>query len=266
MAYKLEGLQKEIWEKKYKAQSDNTIEDTWRRVAKAISSVENDKAIWEKKFYDLLYDFKFIPGGRITAGANTPNNYLLNCAVLPVEDSVDGIYEAIKKAAVMAKCNYGVGFDFSSLRPKNDSVSKGGQASGPVSFMRVFDSSGAIIETGGNRRAAQIAVLRVDHPDIFEFIEAKRQEGVLTQFNISVGITQKFLDAAKADEDFDLVFKGKVYQTVKAREIWKKLVVSAWNYNDPGLLMIDEVNKFNNGSYMYEIGATNPCGNCFASR
>lgn len=673
MAYKLEGLQKEIWEKKYKYEKDNTIEDTWRRVAKAISSVETDKESWETKFYDLLYDFKFIPGGRITAGANTPNNYLLNCAVIPIEDSVDGIYEAIKKAAVMAKCNYGVGFDFSSLRPKNDVVSKGGQASGPVSFMRVFDSSGAIIETGGcfsgdtkintdkglipikdlvggkearvlthkgfknitarfnngeqelyevvtrtgysvkatanhkfkmfsadgelkdillkdlvvgdripilsnpnleigqvntfktsfyydklpgcttlnedvrlpkymtedlayflgfmygngsmyadklislsvsnrypevvsklqriskelfdleaivkdgdgacknvfiyssylveylrlnglskqkaldikvpeclftetktniasfiagyfdadghnpkiktyktitsiskeflndiqtlllqlgvfcsvvlyreaignwkplykltvpggvigerfynalcdysyrlklnrisntssmfiyrkftpnslgvrdkhyrgicrgefpfsitsmsrieaasdlpvlenlsfvaedeimsitklgvectydlevedlhilsgngiytsnSRRAAQIAVLRVDHPDIFEFIEAKRQEGVLTQFNISVGITQKFLDAVKADEDFDLVFKGKVYQTVKAREIWKKLVVSAWNYNDPGLLMIDEVNKFNNGSYMYEIGATNPC-------
>lgn len=258
MAYKLEGLQKEIWEKKYKFESDKTIEDTWKRVSKAIASVENNKEEWEEKFYNLLYDFKFFPGGRITAGAGSKNNYLLNCAVLPVEDSVDGIYEAIKKAAVMAKCNYGVGFDFSTLRPKNDDVSKGGVASGPVSFMRVFDSSGAIIETGGNRRAAQIAVLRVDHPDIFEFIEAKRQEGVLTQFNISVGITQKFLDAVKADANFDLVFNGKVYKTVKATDIWKKLVVSAWNYNDPGLLMIDEVNKYNNGSYMYEIGATNP--------
>lgn len=253
------GLAKEIWNKKYKYETDKTIEDTWDRVANAISTV--DSTVTPTTFYNILEDFKFIPGGRITAGAGTKHNYLLNCAVLPVEDSIEGIYESIKKAAVLAKCQYGSGFDFSDIRPKDSKVTKGGSASGPVSFMRVFDSSGAIIETGGNRRGAAIAVLRVDHPDIFEFIDAKRQEGVLTQFNISVGLTQKFLDAVKAEGDFDLVFQGKVHRTVKARDIWKKLVESAYNFNDPGILMLDEVNKYNNGWYLYDIAATNPCGN-----
>lgn len=257
---KLEGLQKEIWEKKYKYKSDTTIEDTWRRVAKAIASVEIDKEKWEKEFYALLEDFKFIPGGRITHGAGTPQNYLLNCAALGIEDSIEDIYETVKKAAVLAKSSYGVGFDFSTLRPRSTEVSKGGVASGPISFMKVFDSSGAVIETGGNRRAAQIGVLRVDHPDIFEFIDAKRQEGVLTQFNISVGITNEFLDAVRGDKDFDLRFKGKVYKTVKAKDIWSKLVTSAYNFNDPGILNLDEVNKYNNGWYLYEIACTNPCG------
>lgn len=259
---KLEGLQKEIWEKKYRYDGEPNIEATWRRVAKAVASVEeSDREHWEEAFYQIQNDFKFIPGGRITAGAGTKNNYLLNCCVIGIEnDSIDGIYEAIKKCAVLAKSNYGTGIDFSTVRPKNSLVSKGGTASGPVSFMKVFDSSGAIIETGGGRRAAAIGVLRVDHPDIFEFIAAKREQGVLTQFNISVGITQKFLDAVRDDSDFDLVFNGKVYQTVKAKDIWKKLTESAWLYNDPGLLFIDEVNKYNNGWYLYDIGSTNPCG------
>lgn len=256
--YQLEGLQKEIFEKKYRNGDTETIQGMWHRVAKAVASIEIDSKAWAEEFDALLSDFKFIPGGRVSAGAGTKNNYLLNCAVLPVEDSIDGIYEAIKKAAVLAKCNYGVGFDFSTIRPHNDGVSRGGTASGPVSFMRVFDTSGAIIETGGGRRAAAIGVLRVDHPDIFEFIEAKRETGVLTQFNISVGITQPFLEAVKADSTFDLTFGGKVYRTVKAKEIWAKLVSSAYNFNDPGLLMIDEVNKYNNGYYLYEIGTTNP--------
>jgi len=260
MSYELNGMAADIWAKKYKADSDTTIEDMWRRTAKAMSSVEQDKEYWENEFYQLQYDFKFIPGGRINAGAGTLNNYLLNCAVLPVEDSIDGIYEAIKRSAVMAKCNYGIGFDFSSLRPKGDIVSKGGVSSGPVSFMRVFDTSGAIIETGGGRRAAAIGILRVDHPDILEFIDAKRQEGVLTQFNISVGITDEFINAVKNNEDFDLSFKGKVYKTVKAKEIWDKLVKSGYNYNDPGIFYIDQVNKCNNGYYLYDIAASNPCG------
>lgn len=266
MSYKLEGLAKEIFKKKYKQPEDHTIEDMWHRVANAIGAIEIENSkdgydkSWSKKFYDILSDFKFIPGGRINAGAGTKNNFLLNCAALPVEDSIDGIYEAIKKAAVLAKCQYGSGFSFSSIRPKDDDVSRGGCASGPVSFMKVFDASGAIIETGGNRRAAAIGVLRVDHPDIFEFIEAKRQEGVLTQFNISVALTYAFLEAVKADANFDLVFKGKVYRTVKAKDIWKKLASSGYNFNDPGILMIDEVNKYNNGYYIYDIETTNPCG------
>ncbi len=261
MAYKLEGLAEEIFKKKYKDNSDKNVEDMWKRVAQAVSSVDK-RAGFDvyRAFLNLLDDFKFIPGGRISAGAGTKNNFLLNCAVLPVEDSIEGIYEAIKQAAVLAKCNYGVGSDFSTIRPADDSVSRGGSASGPVSFMRVFDTSGAIIETGGGRRAAAIGVLRVDHPNIFEFIDAKRQEGVLTQFNISVGITRKFLEAVKADDEFDLTFKGRVYRTVKAKDIWRKLIESGFHYNDPGLLMLDEVNKFNNGYYLYEIACTNPCG------
>lgn len=257
---KLEGLQKEIWEKKYKYKDDNTIEDTWKRVANAIASVEKDKEHWEEAFYNLLYDFKFIPGGRITAGAGTPHNYLLNCASQPVEDSLEGIYETVKRAAVLAKSNYGCGFNFSTLRPKNSGLSKGGTASGPVSFMRVFDTSGSVIETGGGRRAASIAILRVDHPDILEFIEAKRNEGTLTQFNISVGITDKFLKAVKDDTDFDLVFDGKVVQTIKAKSIWDKLIHSGYNYNDPGIFNLDEVARYNNGWYYQTLDSVNPCG------
>lgn len=260
MSYKIEGLAEEIWKKKYKYKNDNTIEDTWRRVAKSIASVEKDKDHWENEFYNILYDFKFIPGGRVTNGAGTENNYLLNCAVLEVKDSIEDIYETVKKAAVLAKCNYGVGFNFSSIRPKNSDLSKGGVASGPVSFMKIFDTSGSVIETGGGRRAAAISVLNVDHPDILEFIDAKRQEGVLTQFNISVGITQEFLDAVKSDSNFDLKFNGKVYKTVKAKTIWNKLVESGYNYNDPGMFFLDEVNKYNNGYYLYDINSSNPCG------
>lgn len=260
MAVQLEGLQKEIWEKKYKYKDDNSIEDTWGRVAKAIASVEKDKEVWEEKFYNLLYDFKFIPGGRITAGAGTPHNFLLNCATQNVEDSLESIYETVKRAAVLAKSNYGCGFNFSKLRPKNAGLSRGGTASGPVSFMRVFDTSGSVIETGGGRRAASIGILRVDHPDILEFIEAKRQEGVLTQFNISVGITNKFLAAVKSNSDFDLVFNGKVVETVKARTIWDKLVNSGYMYNDPGIFNLDEVAKYNNGWYYQELDCVNPCG------
>lgn len=256
----LKGLSEEIWKKKYKHETDNNIQDTWMRVATAVASVESDPEVWRQEFYNLLEGFKFIPGGRITAGAGTLNNYLLNCAVLPVGDSIDDIYETIKQSAKLAKSNYGVGFCFSDIRPKDDVLSKGGTASGPVSFMKVFDASGSVIQTGGARRAAQIGILRVDHPDIFEFIDAKRQPGVLTQFNISVGITKKFINAVKTDSLFDLVFRGKVYKTVKAKEIWNKLIYSGYHYNDPGIFFIDEVNEFNNGYYMYDIAATNPCG------
>jgi len=258
----LKGLAKQVYESKYKYETDEGIVDTWSRVAFSIASAERDdlKDIWSHRFFNMLDKFKVLPGGRITAGAGTKHPFLLNCCVEPITDSIEGIYEAIKRAAVLAKSNYGTGFDFSVLRPKNAPLSVGGIASGPVSFMRIFDTSGSVIETGGGRRAASIGVLRVDHPDIFEFIDAKRQEGVLTQFNISVGITNKFMHAVEADLPFDLVWKGNVYETVRARDIYNKLVHSGFMYNDPGLLFIDEVNKYNNGSYMYSIAATNPCG------
>lgn len=260
MSYILDGIAKEIWEKKYRYENENTVEDTWKRVAKAIASVETDQEYWEQTFYELLYDFKFIPGGRITAAAGTKNNYLNNCKTLPIEDSIDNIYETIKKAAISAKCNFGIGINFSPIRPKNSEVSKGGIASGPVSFMKVFDTSGAIIETGGGRRAAALGILNDNHPDIFDFIEAKRQENVLTQFNISVGIHDKFLKAVKEDGMWDLHWNNKVYKTVKAKEVWDLIVKSAYMYNDPGLFFIDKVNEYNNGWYLYDITCANACG------
>lgn len=261
MAYKLEGLAVDIFNGKYREENDHTVEGMWRRVANAIAIVEKpeDRVKWADIFYELLMDFGFIPGGRISAGAGTNNNFLLNCAVLPIGDSIDEIYEAVKKAAVLAKCQYGSGFSFSAIRPKDAKVSKGGSATGPVSFIKVFDASGAVIETGGGRRAAAMAVLRVDHPNIVDFIMAKREKDVLTQFNISVGITFKFLQAVKDNADFDLVFEGKVYETVNAKELWDKICMSGYLYNDPGILMIDQVNKYNNGYYLYLIEATNPC-------
>lgn len=258
----LVGLQKEIWEKKYKHKTDETIEDTWQRVAKAIASVEQDKEYWEEQFYNILEDFKFIPGGRITNGAGTDNNYLLNCSVIPIYDSIAGeqsIARTAEIAAQMAKCNYGVGIDFSPIRPKNSDITVGGKASGVVSFMKVFDTWCSVIQDGGGRRAALIGILRVDHPDILEFISCKREQGVLTQFNISVGLTEKFTEAVKADTDFNLEFNGKIYQTVKAKEIWDKLVKSGYEWNDPGYFVLDKVNKYNNGYYLYDIACSNPC-------
>ncbi len=256
------GIAQQVYESKYKAEDDTCIEDTWFRVASAIAEVEGGEfqKSWIRAYYRMLENFKTLPGGRITAGAGTKHPFLLNCCVEPITDSIEGIYDAVKRAAVLAKSNYGTGFDFSSLRPKNAGLSVGGVASGPVSFMRIFDTSGSVIETGGGRRAASIGVLRVDHPDIFEFIDAKRQEGVLTQFNISVAITDKFMAAVQSDGNFDLVFEGEIYQTVRAKDIWDKLIESGFMYNDPGILFIDEVNRTNNGHYMYSIAATNPCG------
>lgn len=262
----LSGIQKEIWQKKYQYKDhDLDIRDSWKRTAKAIASVEDASVrdAWEEEFFNVLDDFKFIPGGRILAGAGTKNNYLLNCAVIPIHDSIAGensIARAAERAAYMAKCNYGVGLDFSPLRPRTAEVSVGGTASGVVSFMKVFDTWCSVIQDGGGRRAALIGVLRVDHPDILDFIDAKREEGVLTQFNISVGVTEKFLNAVKNNDDFDLVFEGKIYKTVKAKEIWDKIIYSGYNFNDPGLLFIDEINKYNNGWYMYDVAASNPCG------
>lgn len=260
MSYTLEGISQEIWDKKYRYNNEKNIEETWKRVAKAIASKEIDTSKWGKIFYDLLYDFKFIPGGRITAAAGTKNNYLNNCKALPIEDSIDGIYDTIKKAAISAKCNFGIGINFSPIRPKDSKISKGGIASGSVSFMKVFDTSGSIIETGGGRRAAALGILNDSHPDIFDFIDAKRQENVLTQFNISVGIHDNFLHAVKNNEDWNLVWNNKIYRTVKAKDIWDKIMYSGYMYNDPGLFFIDKVNDYNNGWYLYDINTANACG------
>ena len=252
----LQGLAKEVWLKKYKDIDDTDWSSSARRVAHAIANNEKE----EENFYHYINDQIFITGGRILNGAGTKNNFLLNCAVLGIKDSIEEIYNTIKRSAVLAKSNYGTGFNFSKLRPKGSHLSKGGYSSGPVSFMKIFDTSGSVIQTGGGRRAAAIAVLNVDHPDIEEFIDAKATEGVLTQFNISVGITRDFIEAVKANADWDLFWGGTKYKTIKARDLWSKLCKSAWAHNDPGLLFIDEINYYNNGWYLYSIDAVNPCG------
>lgn len=256
------GIQKEIWQKKYKDKNDKTIKDTWYRVANSIASIERDAKLWRNEFFNLLEDFYFLPGGRITNGAGTAHNYLLNCGTVPLYDSIAGefsIARAAERAAYMSKCNYGIGLNPSVIRPKDAPLSNGGTASGVVSFLGVFNSWIEVIKSGGeNRRGALISVLIVSHPDIFEYIDSKREEGKLTNFNISVGITKEFIDAVKSDSNFNLVFDNKVYQTVKAKDIWNKLVESGFLYNDPGLLMLDEVNKWNNLYWLYDIDAVNP--------
>ena len=252
-------LAKEIWEKKYKDVEDDTIKDTWSRVSNAVASVEDDKGQIAIEFYSILEDFLFIPGGRITNGAGTKNNYLLNCATIPLKDSLSGIYDSLKRTAILAKCNYGTGFNPSVLRPKDAALSNGGTSSGVVSFLKVFDASAEVIKTGGStRRSANISIVRCDHPEIFEYIDAKREEGVLTNFNISVGITNHFIKCVKEDLDFDLVFKGKVYKTIKARELWDKICYSGWMYNDPGIINLDELQYWNPLFYKEVLDSVNP--------
>ena len=258
-------LAEEIWNKKYRF-GDETINSTWARVAKAISSAEKTPELalhWYNEFYYILSEGYLIPGGRITNGAGTKNNYLLNCFAIRVPDDIEGIMDAVKKTAIIAKKNGGSGFSLHELRPKNAKLSAGGTSSGAVSFLDIFDACGKTIKSGGaNRRAAQLATLPCFSPDIEEFIDAKREPGRLENFNISVGITKDFIRAVKLDLDWDLHWNNVVYKTVKAKYLWDKLVYSGYHYNDPGLLMLDEINEKNNSYYYEKIHTTNPltCG------
>lgn len=261
MEFNFNKLATEMWEKKHFSEEDNSIDDVFHRVAKNVASVEKDSVYWEEEFYKLLSSMKLIAGGRIYNGAGTKNNYLLNCFFEPIPDSLEGIMEANKRSAMIFKKNGGVGYNFSSLRPKDYPLSKGGTSSGSVSFMKMFDAAGETIKSGGYaRRAAQIAVLDVDHGDIEEFIQVKREEGKLQNFNISVGITEKFINAVKNDEDWDIGWKGNVTKTIKAKDLWSKFIKSQYNFNDPGFLNLTEINKYNNMYYEYELNGVNPCG------
>lgn len=253
----LNDLAQEIWEKKYKATTDVSFEDTCLRVANYIGQNENDDI--KKNFYNILSTGKFFPGGRITNDANV-NNYLMNCFCLHIDDSIDSIYETIKKVAMISKRGGGCGFNVSNIRPNGFPLSTGGTASGPVSWLRVFNTSCEAIKTAGSRRSALLSVLDVSHVDIEEYIVAKRKEGELTNFNISVGITDDFMRAVDNDANWNLVWDGKVYKTVKARELYHKICESAWLYNDPGFLFLDNINNKNDMLYAYYMLAVNPCG------
>jgi len=259
-------LCEEIFRRKYMLHGEKSVEEVFRGVAREIASAEVEplRAEIEECFYREIHSGRLIPAGRILANArsNSPMKNYNNCFTIDVEDSLEGIYDSLKEDAVISKMGGGVGFDISKLRPKGDPLSGGGESSGVVSFLRIFDQSAKTIMTGGQRRSAHIALLDISHPDIEDFIGVKQGDAnkELTQFNISVKITDDFMNAVEHDEDFDLRFGGKVYRTVRARELYNKLARHAFMHNEPGIFNADIVERFNNGYWAFAMDRVNPCG------
>ena len=263
------AISQQIWDMKYRLKDQNgtfleqTVQDTWRRIAKALSEVETEPKKWETIFYNALTDFKFLPAGRITAGSGTKRNVtLFNCFVMGViPDSMSGIFDMLKEAALTMQQGGGIGYDFSTIRPKGSLV-KGiaADASGPVSFMDVWDSMCRTIMSAGSRRGAMMATMRCDHPDIEEFIAAKSDSQKLRMFNLSVLVTDAFMDAVKKGEDWKLIYNNKVYSVIKAADLWDQIMRATYNFAEPGVIFIDRINETNNLSYCETITATNPCG------
>ena len=234
------------------------------RVARAVAKVEKrDKKKWEKKFAEMIASFKFVPAGCYFRGAGRKNGLLANCFVLPVEDDMEEIFEAVKWTALIHQAGGGTGYNFSKLRPKGDVVGGGGFASGPISFMRAFDAATAIVMLGGRHRGANMGILNVDHADIFDFITCKTQEGEISNFNISLGASDAFMQAVEKDRLWQLKNPrtGEVVQTVKARTIFDQAVALAWRTGDPGMIYLDEINRNNPvREALGPIEATNVCG------
>jgi ribonucleoside-diphosphate reductase alpha chain len=262
-------IAEQIWDMKYRFKDadgtarDVTVEDTWRRIARDLAQVEKDPAAWEETFYAALEDFKYLPAGRITAGAGTARRVtLFNCFVMgTVPDSMGGIFDMLKEAALTMQQGGGIGYDFSTIRPKGaDVLGVSADASGPLSFMDVWDAMCRTIMSAGSRRGAMMATMRCDHPDVEDFIAAKSDSARLRMFNMSVLITDPFMDAVKADGAWDLVFNGKVYRTVQARDLWNRIMKATYEFAEPGVIFIDRINAANNLSYCETIAATNPCG------
>ena len=262
-------IAEQIWDMKYRLKEadgsavDGSVEDTWRRIARALAVVEKDPVHWEERFYAALEGFKFLPAGRITAGAGTGRAVtLFNCFVMgTIPDTMAGIFDALKEAALTMQQGGGIGYDFSTIRPRGAEV-KGvaADASGPLSFMDVWDAMCRTIMSAGSRRGAMMATMRCDHPDIEAFIEAKRDAARLRMFNLSVLITDPFMAAVKADGPWELVFGGKVYKTLPARDLWNRIMRNTYDFAEPGVIFIDRINKANNLGYVESIAATNPCG------
>ena len=262
-------IAEQIWDMKYRLKAangspiDETVEETWRRIARALAEVEAEPTDWEDRFYRALEDFRFLPAGRIIAGAGTGRTVtLFNCFVMgTIPDSMAGIFEMLKEAALTMQQGGGIGYDFSTIRPKGAPVAGvAADASGPLSFMDVWDAMCRTIMSAGSRRGAMMATMRCDHPDIEDFVTAKHDPARLRMFNLSVLVTDAFMAAVNEDGPWDLGFDGRVFKTVQARDLWNQIMRATYDYAEPGVIFIDRINAANNLSYCETIAATNPCG------
>jgi ribonucleoside-diphosphate reductase alpha chain len=244
-----------------------TPEGMFQRVSKAIAQSEalygEDPSYWQERFYELLTDLRFLPNSPLLMNAGKELGQLAACFVLPVEDSMVSIFETLKNAAMILQSGGGTGFNFSRLRPKADVVrSTGGIASGPVSFMKIYNTATDVIKQGGARRGANMGILRVDHPDILDFVRAKVEKAELENFNISVSITDAFIEALKKDEEYDLINPrtGQPVRRIRAKEVFDEITRCAWQTGDPGVVFIDKINRTNPTPHIGQIESTNPCG------
>ena len=289
-------ISQHLWQSRYRNANSGpgevSLDDTWTRVAEAIASVEmRDRGRWRERFHALLEDFKFLPGGRILAGAGTSRQVtLFNCFVMgTIPDSLPGILDALKEGALTMQQGGGVGYDFSTLRPQgSEAPGSGTIASGPVSFMRIWDSACATLLSTGARRGAMMGTLRCDHPDIETFVDAKRDRSELRHFNVSVLVSDAFMAAVEENGDWPLVFPVstrapadasgggqivmrewpgvaastpcRVHRVLRARELWERIMRAAYDCAEPGVLFIDRINANNNLAWRERINATNPCG------
>src|ERR1700744_688692 len=263
-------ISRQIWNMKYRFKpegggGDQSVADSWTRVAGTLALAEpaETRLAHAEEFAHALSGHRFLPAGRILAGAGTGRTVtLFNCFVMgTIPDSMDGIFSALREAALTLQQGGGIGYDFSPLRPKGARVAGvGADASGPVSFMEVWDAMCRTIMSAGSRRGAMMATLACDHPDIEEFIDAKREAGRLTMFNLSVLVSDAFMDAVDRNAMWALKFDGKTYREVRARELWDRITRATYDYAEPGVIFIDRINTQNNLAYCETIHATNPCG------
>src|SRR5574340_875884 len=258
-------ISRHIWETRYRSGVEPDIHASWRRVAEAVAQAEaNGPAQWAERFQALLEDFRFLPGGRILAGAGTGHRVtLFNCFVMgTIADDLEHIFEALKEGALTMQQGGGVGYDFSTLRPAGMvAQATGSIASGPVSFMHIWDAMCATMLSTGARRGAMMATLRCDHPDIETFVDAKRVPAVLRHFNLSVQVSDAFMDAVAEDRDWPLVFPGLAdARMVKARGLWQRILRAAYDTAEPGVLFVDTINRDNTLGNRETLSATNPCG------